>query len=52
MVVHKSMIDGTATEPIGAGPFMLENYTREQVVETVKNPRYYNVKKILVAGRT
>lgn len=50
MVVHKSMIDGTATKPIGAGPFQLESYTREQIVKMTKNPKYYDAKKILLAG--
>lgn len=50
MVVHKSMIDGTATEPIGAGPFVLDSYTREQIVKMSKNTRYYNAKQILLGG--
>lgn len=50
MVVHKSMIDGTATKPIGAGPFQFESYTREQIVKMTKNPKYYNAKQILLAG--
>ena len=50
MIVHKSMIDGTGTKPIGAGPFQFESYTREQIVKMTKNPKYYNAKEILLAG--
>jgi ABC-type transport system substrate-binding protein len=50
MVVHKSMIDGTATKPVGAGPFQFESYTREQIVKMTKNPNYYNAKNIRLAG--
>jgi peptide/nickel transport system substrate-binding protein len=50
MIVHKSMIDGTGTEPIGAGPFQFESYQREQIVKMTKNPNYYNADKILLGG--
>jgi len=50
MVVHKSMIDGTGTKPIGAGPFQFESYQREQIVKMTKNPKYYNAKQILLGG--
>jgi peptide/nickel transport system substrate-binding protein len=50
MVVHKSMIDGTGTKPVGAGPFQFESYTREQIVKMKKNPNFYNAKKILLGG--
>lgn len=50
MVVHKSMIDGTATKPVGAGPFQFESYTREQIFKMKKNPNFYNAKKILLGG--
>ena len=50
MVVHKSMIDGTSTKPIGAGPFQFDSYTREQIVKMSKNPKYYNAKEILLGG--
>ena len=33
MIVHPSVINGTGTEPIGAGPFVLDNYAPEQIVE-------------------
>jgi len=50
MIVHKSMIDGTGTKPIGAGPFQFDSYAREQIVKMTKNPKYYNAKEILLGG--
>ena len=50
MVVHKSMIAGAAAKPIGAGPFMFDSYTREQIVKMKKNPNFYNEKQILLSG--
>lgn len=50
MIVHPSIINGTGTEPIGAGPFVLDNYAPEQIVEMSKNDRYYDADKILLDG--
>jgi peptide/nickel transport system substrate-binding protein len=50
MIVHPSVANGTSTEPIGAGPFTLDNYAPEQIVEMSKNDRYYDADKILLGG--
>jgi peptide/nickel transport system substrate-binding protein len=39
-------------EPIGAGPFLLESYTPEREAVFVKNPDYFQAKKIKLAGVT
>jgi ABC-type transport system substrate-binding protein len=50
MILHPSIINGTGTEPIGAGPFKLDRYAPEQIAEMSKNDRYYDADKILLAG--
>ncbi len=37
-------------KPVGAGPFLLESYTPERSVVFVKNPAYFEAKKIRLAG--
>src|SRR5580700_7638437 len=37
---------------VGAGPFMLKNYTQGQSIELVKNPKYWDAKDIHLAGIT
>ena len=37
-------------KPVGAGPFVLESYTPERSVVFVKNPDYFEAKKIKLAG--
>jgi peptide/nickel transport system substrate-binding protein len=37
---------------VGAGPFMLKNYTQDQSIELVKNPKYWDAKDIHLAGIT
>ena len=39
-------------EPVGAGPFTLESFTPEREVVFVKNPDYFQAKKIKLAGVT
>ena len=37
-------------KPVGAGPFTLESYTPERSAKFVKNPNYFQAKKIKVGG--
>jgi ABC-type transport system substrate-binding protein len=37
-------------KPVGAGPFLLKSYTPERSVVFVKNPDYFEAKKIKLAG--
>ena len=37
-------------KPVGAGPFLLQSYTPERSVVFVKNPAYFEAKKIRLAG--
>jgi ABC-type transport system substrate-binding protein len=37
-------------KPIGAGPFLLKSYTPERSVVFEKNPKYFQAKKIKLAG--
>jgi peptide/nickel transport system substrate-binding protein len=39
-------------EPVGAGPFTLESFTPEREAVFVKNPDYFQAKKIKLAGVT
>ncbi len=39
-------------EPVGAGPFILKSFTPERSAEFVKNPDYFQAKKIKLAGVT
>ena len=37
-------------KPVGAGPFTLESFTPERSAKFVKNPNYFEAKKIKIAG--
>ena len=53
MIVSPTAVQsGTSLDrrPVGEGPFMLESYTPERSVKFVKNPDYFQAKKIKLGG--
>jgi peptide/nickel transport system substrate-binding protein len=53
MVVSPTAAQGGTSldeKPVGAGPFVLKSYTPERSVVFEKNPKYFEAKKIRLAG--